>query len=113
MGRFAGGGSGSSGGSGGGSSGGGSGGSGGNGMVTLENSVGNEFSHEVGHNYGLGHYVDGFRGSVHRPASEVNSSWGWDSEKNVFYPNFSQGNNGLDQCLDGECQSPYLGKYQL
>jgi hypothetical protein len=89
------------------------GGSGGNGMVTLDNSVGNEFSHEVGHNYGLGHYVDGFKGSVHRPASEVNSSWGWDSEKNVFYPNFSQKNTGQDQCLNGECQSPYLGKYQF
>jgi len=48
------------------------GGSGGNGMVTLDSSLGNEFSHEVGHNYGLGHYVDGFKGSVHRPADQIN-----------------------------------------
>ena len=33
------------------------GGSGGGGIVTLDASLGNEFSHEVGHNYGLGHYV--------------------------------------------------------
>jgi hypothetical protein len=44
------------------------GGSGGGGIVTLDNSIGNEFSHEVGHNYGLGHYVGGFQGSVHRSA---------------------------------------------
>ncbi len=30
--------------------------SGGNGMLTLIDSVGNEFSHEIGHHYGLGHY---------------------------------------------------------
>ena len=52
------------------------GGSGGNGMVTLDSSTGNEFSHEIGHNYGLGHYVGGFDGTVHRPAHEINSSWG-------------------------------------
>lgn len=89
------------------------GGSGGNGMVTLDSSIGNEFSHEIGHNYGLGHYVDGFKGSVHRPASEINSSWGWDSETNRFTPNFSQIDSGNDRCLEGECQSPYLGKYQF
>lgn len=30
--------------------------SGGNGMLTLVRSIGNEFSHEIGHHYGLGHY---------------------------------------------------------
>src|SRR5690625_6957035 len=30
--------------------------SGGNGMLTLIRSIGNEFSHEIGHHYGLGHY---------------------------------------------------------
>merc|ERR1711862_1084492 len=30
--------------------------SGGSGIVTLVDSVGNEMSHEVGHNYGLGEY---------------------------------------------------------
>jgi predicted Zn-dependent protease len=41
-------------------------------------------SHEVGHNYGLGHYNGGFDGSVHRPADEINSSWGWDSQKKIY-----------------------------
>ncbi len=65
------------------------GGSGGGGIVTLDNSLGNELSHEIGHNYGLGHYVDGFRGSVHRGADKVNSTWGWDADKNRFIPNFA------------------------
>ena len=89
------------------------GGSGGNGMVTLDNSLGNEFSHEVGHNYGLGHFVGGFDGSVHRPAEEINSSWGWDSEANVFRPNFDASNSGDEQCLDDACQNAYVGKYRF
>merc|ERR1712194_809844 len=93
------------------------GGSGGNGMITLDSSVGNEFSHEVGHNYGLGHYVDGFNGSVHRASNEINSSWGWDSQTNVFTPNFASSNTGLDSCLpkdiDDQCQPAYDGKFQF
>ena len=88
------------------------GGSGGNGMITLDSSIGNELSHEVGHNYGLGHYVGGFKGSVHRPSDKINSSWGWDSQTNVFLPNFDSNDSGKDQCLDGECQSPFMGKYR-
>jgi len=88
------------------------GGSGGNGMITLDSSIGNELSHEVGHNYGLGHYVGGFDGSVHRPSNVINSSWGWDSQKNMFRPNFDAQDTGLDRCLDNECQSPYMDKYR-
>ena len=63
-------------------------------------------------------WVDGFKGSVHRPASEINSSWGWNSVTNSFTPNFKPINSGKDQCLDNEdgveeCQNPYLGKYQF
>jgi len=89
------------------------GGSGGNGMVTLDSSKGNEFSHEIGHNYGLGHYVDGFEGSVHRSSDEINSSWGWNSQTNVFTPNFASSDTGKDQCLDDKCQSAFDGKYQF
>lgn len=88
------------------------GGSGGNGVITLDQSIGNEFSHEVGHNYGLGHYVGGFKGSVHSPSDKINSSWGWDSQTNVFLPNFDSNDSGKDQCLDDECQSPFMGKYR-
>ncbi|HEH9417661.1 TPA: peptidase M66 [Aeromonas sobria] len=86
------------------------GGSGGGGIVTLDNSLGNEFSHEVGHNFGLGHYVDGFSGSVHRSAEQLNSSWGWDSDKRRFIPNFSPTRTNEDACLDGQCQPPFDGR---
>lgn len=69
-------------------------------------------SHEIGHNYGLGHYVGGFDGSVHRGANEINSSWGWDSQRNMFRPNFSPSNTGKEQCYDGECESAFMGRYQ-
>lgn len=78
--------------------------------MTLDNTLGNEFSHEVGHNYGLGHYVGGFKGSVHRSADQINSTWGWDADKNRFLPNFSPVPNGRDTCLDDQCQSPFAGR---
>lgn len=84
------------------------GGSGGGGLVTLDVSIGNEFSHEVGHNYGLGHYPGGFKGSVHREASAINSTWGWDMDRNRFIPNFYI-TPYRDACLDGECQPPFHG----
>jgi hypothetical protein len=86
------------------------GGSGGGGIVTLDQTLGNEFSHEVGHNYGLGHYVGGFQGSVHRSAEHGNSTWGWDADKNRFLPNFSAVRGGEDTCLENRCQSPFHGR---
>ncbi len=83
--------------------------SGGAGIVTLDSSVGNEFSHEVGHNYGIGHYPNGFDGSIHRSAENINSTWGWDSNKNVFIPNFAKTQSGDSACYDGECQPPFNG----
>jgi hypothetical protein len=66
------------------------GGSGGGGIVTLDSSIGNEFSHELGHNFGLGHYEGGAKGTIHRTANDVNSTWGWDSKRNLFIPNFNK-----------------------
>ncbi|WP_032695623.1 M66 family glycomucinase StcE [Raoultella planticola] len=86
------------------------GGSGGGGIVTLDSTLGNEFSHEVGHNFGLGHYVDGFRGSVHRSAEQINSAWGWDSDKKRFIPNFYPTQTNQKSCLDGQCQEPFEGR---
>ncbi len=86
------------------------GGSGGGGIVTLDNTIGNEFSHEVGHNYGLGHYVGGFKGSVHRSADQINSTWGWDADKNRFIPNFAPTRTGRDACLEDQCQAPFDGR---
>ena len=86
------------------------GGSGGGGIVTLDDTLGNEFSHEVGHNYGLGHFEGGFLGSVHRTADHPNSTWGWDADKNRFLPNFSPIRSGKDTCLSEQCQSPFHGR---
>ena len=49
--------------------------SGGNGMATLHDVHGNEFSHELGHGYGLGHYPGGGRWSSHH----MDSGWGYDA----------------------------------
>ncbi|TXY05692.1 M66 family metalloprotease [Vibrio mimicus] len=54
------------------------GGSGGGGIVTLEATTGNEWSHELGHNYGLGHWP--YMASIH----DMESGWGWDA----FYQRF-------------------------
>lgn len=85
------------------------GGSGGGSMVTLQNIAGNEFSHELGHNYGFSHDPGGFAGSVHRAADALNSAWGWDSDKNVFIPNFLKNRTDQDQCHGGQCQPPFHG----
>ncbi|WP_261639926.1 M66 family metalloprotease [Erwinia mallotivora] len=84
--------------------------SGGGGIVTLEDSLGNEFSHEVGHNYGLGHYPGGFDGSVHQSADSINSTWGWDSDRNYFLPNFSTKITQRPSCYGDRCQSPFYGR---
>lgn len=83
--------------------------SGGGSIVTLESYVGNEFSHELGHNFGIGHYPGEFNGSVHRPANAINSAWGWDSDKNVFLPNFEKARSGNQTCYEGQCQPPFHG----
>ncbi|MDR8522488.1 M66 family metalloprotease [Shewanella fidelis] len=86
------------------------GGSGGGGIVTLDSSLGNEFSHEVGHNFGIGHYPGGFNGSIHRPADAINSTWGWDSDLNKFIPNMYSKITDGSACRNGECQSPFEGR---
>ena len=83
--------------------------SGGGSIVTLYASTGNEFSHELGHNFGVGHYPNGFSGSVHRSSEYLGSTWGWDSVKNVFVPNFDKVISGEPSCVDGSCQAPFLG----
>ena len=64
------------------------GGSGGGGKATLEDTRGNELSHELGHNFGLGHYNGGFIRSVHATPEQPNSTWGWDADYSFFFPNF-------------------------
>lgn len=60
--------------------------SGGNGIGTLYASKDNEFSHEVGHGYGMGHYPNANEsadGSIHG----YSTSWGYDAYKNRMRAN--------------------------
>lgn len=60
--------------------------SGGNGIGTLYASTGNEFSHEVGHGYNMGHYPNSEEsadGSIHG----YSTSWGYDAYKNRMRAN--------------------------
>ncbi|WP_404461344.1 M66 family metalloprotease [Providencia rettgeri] len=89
------------------------GGSGGSGMVTLDDTIGNEFSHEVGHNFGLGHYPGDFDGSVAQIPTHRNSTWGWDCDNNFFLPNFKQDITNKPTYLEdegiGPCAPPFEG----
>lgn len=61
--------------------------SGGNGMLTLIDSTGNEFSHEIGHHYGLGHYPGEVNGDYFWAEHHANSGWGYNSIRNKMRGN--------------------------
>ena len=61
--------------------------SGGNGMLTLIDSVGNEFSHEIGHHYGLGHYPGKVGEDYFWAEHHANSGWGFNSIRNKMRSN--------------------------
>ena len=74
---------------------------GGGGVATIQETVGNGLSHELGHNYvdfrhyyEFDHYLNGFKGSVHRSSEFFGSTWGWDSVRNIFLPNFEKSTAG-------------------
>ncbi|WP_434145610.1 M66 family metalloprotease [Photobacterium leiognathi] len=81
------------------------GGSGGGGIVTLTGTVGNEMSHEAGHGIELGH-SEGFDMSIHHPADQQDSTWGWDSDKNVFIPNFYKNPSNKPSCIGDPKKNP-------
>ena len=80
-------------------------------MGTLASTIGNELSHELGHNWGMGHYPNGFDGSVHRPADAINSTWGWDKDKNFFIPNFSKQFGGESTSYGDRSQTAFQGRH--
>lgn len=59
--------------------------SGGGGQLTLMSTIGNEFSHEYGHDHGLPHYPGGKELSAH----SRNGSWGYNLFKNRFVANIA------------------------
>ncbi|MEA9391812.1 M66 family metalloprotease [Acerihabitans sp. TG2] len=86
------------------------GGSGGNGMLTIDDSLGNEWSHEAGHAYSLGHFPGQWRGSSHQRPSQtgVNAAWGWDRGHNRFIANFFWNRGGNQNCCGGSVP-PFQG----
>ncbi len=44
--------------------------------------------------------MGGANGSIHRPANELNSTWGWDTELNIFVPNFENRKTQLTRSWD-------------
>ena len=79
--------------------------SGGNGMATLFDTTGNEFSHELGHNYGLGHFPNGFAGSVH----SRKAGWGYDAYRQRMIGNLDWSASGPRDFL-GEVVGTFASK---
>ncbi|WP_410169361.1 M66 family metalloprotease [Acinetobacter indicus] len=80
--------------------------SGGNGMLTLYNSVGNEFSHEIGHHYGLGHYpgsfkVDDTTTNYFWSAHHADSGWGYIGYRNKMRGNLAWQSSNLGDGKNG------------
>ena len=82
--------------------------SGGNGMATLHNSVGNEFSHELGHAFGMGHYPGGGMWST----QNENTGWGWDAFNARFIANFFWTRTG-NASVQGYETPPFAGIYRF
>lgn len=68
--------------------------SGGNGIGTLSNTTGNEFSHEVGHSYGFGHFQQPQGLPVWWQGGHAESGWGYSSYKKRMHSNLVWGSNG-------------------
>jgi len=83
--------------------------SGGNGMLTLIDSVGNEFSHEIGHHYGLGHYPGSVGDNMFWAAHHADSGWGYIAFRNKMRGNLNWTTTNLG---DGANRVPnFLNKY--
>lgn len=83
--------------------------SGGNGILTLYDSVGNEFSHEIGHHYGLGHYPGEKDGNYFWAAHHTDSGWGYIAFRNKMRGNLNWRTTNLGDGTNGVPN--FLGKY--
>ncbi|MFZ2844553.1 MAG: M66 family metalloprotease [Psychrobacter sp.] len=83
--------------------------SGGNGMLTIIDSVGNEFSHEIGHHYGLGHYPGEVNGDYFWAEHHANSGWGYNGVRNKMRSNLDWENSNVGDGLSGK--PTFLGTY--
>lgn len=83
--------------------------SGGNGMLTLIDSVGNEFSHEIGHHYGLGHYPGSVGDNMFWAAHHADSGWGYIAFRNKMRGNLNWTTTSLGGGANGVPN--FLNKY--
>ena len=84
--------------------------SGGNGIGTLVDSSGNEFSHEVGHGYNMGHYPNSNEsadGSIHG----YSTSWGYDAYKNRMRANVAWNSNPDSYTFYNHYITPFQDTY--
>lgn len=83
--------------------------SGGNGMATLYDLHGNEFSHELGHGYGLGHYPGGGRWSSHH----MDSGWGYDAFRHRMLGNLAWRKTVGANNIEGYSTPSFKGLYRF
>ncbi len=79
--------------------------SGGGGMVTLRNSTGNEWSHELAHNFGRGHHPH--LASIH----DETTGWGWDALYNRFIGNMLWKGEVKTMEWAGQIVPPFAGEF--
>lgn len=83
--------------------------SGGGGIATLWSVNGNEFSHELGHNWDLGHYPGGSAGSVH----SQNSGWGYNGYLNRMIGNVDWTSPANNVTIDDVVTPPFKNLYSF
>lgn len=86
--------------------------SGGNGMLTLDYSSGNEFSHEIGHHYGLGHYVGKDNENYFWTAHHSDSGWGYIAYRNMMRGNLAWTETRVQPTDVRSGEAIFLGKYR-
>ncbi|MGL5008055.1 MAG: M66 family metalloprotease [Plesiomonas sp.] len=79
--------------------------SGGGGIVTLYDTIGNEWSHELGHNYGLGHYPN--KASVQSQFT----GWGYDARYQRFIGNLNWSSAPISNTAGNETIEPFANQF--
>jgi hypothetical protein len=80
----------------------------GNGIASLLTTTGNEFSHEVGHLFGLDHYPGGGQWASHHG----HSGWGYDAFHNRMLGNVRWSAGSGDNIVEGVGTAPFQGMYR-
>lgn len=84
--------------------------SGGNGIGTFINTAGNEFSHEVAHFYGRGHYPH-MDTTTEASRHGYDTGWGYDSYKNRMRANIRWGSEGTMETFGSFDIRPFQNTY--